>query len=642
MSSQRQIDSITVDIHRLESLENESGLIRKGDRYIVLAGQNLRARERKMPIEHRDLQKKLKTLRYERTATPKQTRKALDDLAAHATYFLPSVKKKRRKKKKVDRPVQIDLVLGSAELWAFPFEACYCNGDWTLANPARDIILTRRIRQGFAAEKRPWPVRPRVLFVHAPAVDDLPKALIAQHVDALEEALRPWSKKGEPQREGLLECELVLDPTDLKRLIREARETDPKKPFTHVHVLAHGRKIEDPEDGSVVWGLRLGDENREASNPEDLAKALEPGDGLPVVVTLAACDSANQADPQIPERSFAQELHKRGIPIVIASQLPITQPGSVTLTRVFYNALLQGEDARWALHVARQALHEYHRGGHDWVSLVGYVQLPEGYSGHLMEVGVQHEMELLKAARGKLDQALDGPGDPNFDQIEKLVRPRIRSLEQRLMLIPKEKKDLRAECQGILASAHKRLAELLFRRSEKAAEPDVQNTFDTSSKDYLRAALGHYRAAFRAHIQNHWLGAQLLSLEAVLDGAFQDPRNWQTTFYAAELALADNEDEFWAYGTLAELWLLAPFLEDTGDHSLCRGGPLNRDIALSQGKAAIDQLVERAQDPFAIPSTRDQIARYTNWWLKGHGFFGEADDLAADAQELLQHLLSIT
>ena len=628
MSSPQQIDSITVDIHRLGGTE---GLITPGTQYIVLAGQNAPPRQCQMPLAHRDFLRDLNSLRYPDLVEMEQAKAALENLAQHASDFLQSIQDQE-----IKRPLQIDLVLSAAELWAFPFEACYSNGAWTLGDPSREIILTRRIRRGFAAEKRSWPVRPRVLFVHAPDTKDLPDRLIQQHVDALEEALKPWSQKGNPRDEGLLKVEMVLDETDLKAPIRAAREGD-QSPFTHIHVLAHGKEIIDPLDGSVRWGLRLGYEGNDASDPEDLARALKPDNGLPVVVTLAACDSGNPGRPSVPERSFAQELHNQGIPIVIASQLPITHPGSVRLTSVFYEALLQGDDARWALHEARRALHASRIGGHDWVSVVGYVQLPEGYSDHLMDVGVQREMELLKAARGRLDRALDGPGEPDFDEIETLVRTRIESLKQRLEAIDLEKKNLRAECQGILASANKRLAELLFRRAQKTAAKDTPETYESSSKK-LRAALDNYRAAFRAHIQNHWLGAQLLSLEAVLDGAFQDSKTWHTTFHAAELALADNEDEYWAYGTLAELWLLAPFLEATEVEPPGQ----DRKETVSHAKAAVNQLVERAQDPFAIPSTRDQIARYTNWWLNEHGFFGEADDLAADAEELLQHLLSIT
>ena len=114
----------------------------------------------------------------------------------------------------------------------------------------------------------------------------------------------------------------------------------------------------------------------------------------------------------------------------------------------------------------------------------------------------------------------------------------------------------------------------------------------------------------------------------MLHGEFEDPRKWQTTCLTAELDLAYNEAAFWPYGTLAELCLVATMID--------------REQALDQAKDAIDHLVERATDPFAIPSTRDQLLRYTNWWLNEHGFFGNRTDFASEAQELLDHLESIT
>jgi hypothetical protein len=91
---------------------------------------------------------------------------------------------------------QIDLVTNAAELWAFPFEACYsANASW-LASADRGVVLTRRIRGGFSDDTLPWPDQPRVLFAHAPADRDLQKSLIDEHEKALRAALEPWSRGG--------------------------------------------------------------------------------------------------------------------------------------------------------------------------------------------------------------------------------------------------------------------------------------------------------------------------------------------------------------------------------------------------------------------------------------------------------------
>ena len=613
MDAPSQIDSVTIEIHRLGG---ESGLIRQGERYIVLTGGNAPACEQTMGLGHEDFLGKLNCLRYLRIVTGEQAAEALASLGRHAAGFLPSLPPP-------ERVTQIDLVMGAAELWAFPFEACCIDGVRVFADPASHLILTRRIRQGFAGHKRAWPVRPRVLFAYAPEAADLPGALIQSHRDALQEALVPWSATGDPERDGLLQAELVLGEGDLKRVIDAAHAA--QKPFTHIHVLAHGKPIVDPLTKAQRWGLRLGDQRRSATEPDRLAEVLGPRDGVPIVVTVASCDSGNQAETTIPKRSFAQELHKAGVPVVLASQLPLTQAGSVVMTRTCYRLLLVGDDARWALHQARQALAASDEAGHDWMSLVGYVQLPEGYADQLLEVGLVREMALLRALRRRFDaMSVEDAETLDLKQMQRELQERIGAVERRLKDIPRHRADLRDECQGILASAHKRLAELLFWRAARAVDAAEQARDEAASRMSLEASLASYRAAFHTNIHHHWCGAQQLALEAALHGAFADGRDWDTVLRAAELHIANSAKEYWAYGTLAELWLLAPLA----------GRP--RD--LERAKKALDRL-KTAPDPEAVPATRDQLDRYVSWWTTGNGFFGGRADLAADARDLLDHLI---
>jgi hypothetical protein len=619
MSAPLQIDSITVEIHRLGG---SPGLIREGEQYIVLAGGNAPASARTMCLEHQDFLGQLNCLRYLPVVTEEQVTDALDSLGKLAAGLLPELPCARP-----DRPIQIDLVMGAAELWAFPFETCRINGVRVFADPSSNLILTRRIRQGFASHKRPWPVKPRVLFAHAPPAPDLPDSLIQSHIEALSNALVPWSSTGDPRREKLLEVEPILRERDLRTAIERGYES--KQPFTHIHVLAHGKKIVDPNPRkpSQRWGLRLGPPQRDATDPEKLADVLSPRDGLPIVVTVASCDSANQAETTIPERSFAQELHKAGIPIVLASQFPLTQAGSVVVTRACYQLLLGGEDARWALHKARLELVGRADTGHDWASLVAYVQLPEGYTDQLMEVCLQRQMALLRAARKRLE-GMSQHEEPaaHLYKIENDLQDHIAALEKRFKEIPAHRTDLRNECRGILASAHKRRAELSFWRAERAVDGTERDLHLKASKTSLEASLENYRATFRSNINHHWSGAQQLALEAALRGAFEDKRDWDTTFRAAELHIANSDKEFWAYGTLAELWLLAPLV----------GKPRN----LERAKKALDGLKTRAgADPDAVGATCDQLSRYTSWWTKVNGYFGDGPDLATDAQALLSYLI---
>jgi hypothetical protein len=159
MSTPSQIDSITILIHRFGG---ESGLMRNGERYIVVAGNNAPASERTMHLEHGDFLTKLHCLRYPQGVTDKQVTDVLNELGDHAADFLASLSSAQP-----DRPIQIDLVMWAAELWAFPFEACRINGIRVFADRSSNFIVTRRIPQGLASHKRPWPVEPCVLFAHA-------------------------------------------------------------------------------------------------------------------------------------------------------------------------------------------------------------------------------------------------------------------------------------------------------------------------------------------------------------------------------------------------------------------------------------------------------------------------------------------
>ena len=62
----------------------------------------------------------------------------------------------------------------------------------------------------------------------------------------------------------------------------------------------------------TAMGLRLGFPEEAGVPPEDIAKVLALDAGVPLVVTLAACDSANQTELTFTNYSLAQELHRLG------------------------------------------------------------------------------------------------------------------------------------------------------------------------------------------------------------------------------------------------------------------------------------------------------------------------------------------
>ena len=554
-------------------------------------------------------------LRYPMGVTQEAVKDARAELGRYAIAFLPSSPSCG------EQLVQIDLVTNAAELWAFPFEACYSENAAWLASADKGVVLTRRIRGGFSDDTLPWPDQPRVLFAHAPVANDLQKSLIDGHEEALRAALEPWSRGGVADQ-NLLRVEEVAS---LNALAKARFEFKP----SYVHLLAHGAQTQAGGGRPKPhWGLRLGFPEEAGVPPEDIAKVLALDAGVPLVVTLAACDSANQTELTFTNYSLAQELHRLGVPVVVASQLPLTMAGSVVMARVFYRYLLEGDDVRRALHAARLALRDDANAGHDWLSLVGYVRLPpEGYARHLAEFGLRAELGMLDAQQRRADHLSVQGGDVTmFDEVERQLRNRIATLIERREDLDGSSQRLVDESHGLLASANKRLAELLFTRADKLR--DRRDHDFTASREALTRSLACYRAAYCDNIQSHWLGIQMLALEATLQGHFENTNDWQIVRRAAELARDANEKDFWACGTLAEGHLLG----------VIAGAPKQLDAAA----AALDLLRTRARgdksEQFAIDSTRRQLNRYVMWWTNKNGFFPGITDLSNDAKQLVERL----
>jgi hypothetical protein len=148
----------------------------------------------------------------------------------------------------------------------------------------------------------------------------------------------------------------------------------------------------------------------------------------------------------------------------------------------------------------------------------------------------------------------------------------------------------------------------------------------------LQRSLAHYKQAFRKHLSHHWSGVQMLSLEAALTGKIAEPEYWFAAMLATKTALED-EKEYWAAGSLIELFLLAV--------------PAGQQHDAARAKAHALTLVERVARvseadpklPFAIETTIRQLERYSSWWTQANGFFpGVAGDLSPAAAELTEAL----
>lgn len=599
---------LTIQVCRPGTERHKGGSLRPDDRFIVIQGKYADIRDRGLEMSHDDLCGELATLNDRRDDKAPDRGKVMDRLGDTAAQVLGPKNWTLN-----DSPLHIDLVLSSADLWSFPFELLRDEDGPVFARVQRAAILTRRNR-GIEPDSHPWPIVPRVLFAYATPAEDLSEGLIEDHERALETALEPRTKAQS------LHALCMATPGALARAMATAR--DEGRPFTHVHILAHGKELDKPGR----WGLRLGGLDGRAIPPETIADALQPVAGLPAVVSLAACESANQAASWSADPSLAQAIHEKGIAIVLASQFPLGVENSVHLTRAFYRPLLRGDDVRLAIHAARLELQQRDADGPDWSALVTYAHLHESYVDQLDAVAIGHEMAILKELRNRIEWGRGSNHNAaEYRDVEALLVERTESIEGLLERRPGLTREQRTEFLGVLASAYKRLGEIRQRLAfdhEDAAKA-------TAATESFGIAKVRYGDAFDADRARHWPVTQRLALQAVTEGCI-DEADWKVANSLANVDLQHENEPEWAYGTLAELALLRLLLDD-GQH------PDAASNALTMLVETVNT-VEDADD-YAIQATRDQLARYVDVWTKGQGFFQTREvDLSQPAQELIEIL----
>ena len=629
--------------------EDASVLTKGLDYFVVIPGT--RPRQFEMPLGQQDLSDRLDELRYHPQVGEELRAAALRKLSEAVTEVLHP-----------PAPpgdgdlLQLDVVTGARELWAVPFEAALApDGEPLLARRESKVVLTRRIPQDFAEHQPGWPARPRILFAWAsPEWAGGAKVEASQHEEALLRALQPWVEPlpGMPmvlgKKESVLTTLKNASLADIEKACRQADED--RKPYTHVHLLAHGIRMEDPiYQSRKRFGIALESDEKKPTEPEALARALRParepgapGWDMPVVVTLAICDGGNATNSIIEAGGVAQELHAAGVPVVVASQLPLTFEGAKVMVGEFYGGWMAGKDVRAALHDARVALYDSRAAAaHDWVSLVAYVRLPEGYGDYLLDVRLTSQMAALETASKHASYLIDNDiTDPaQYDQVADRLRERAAFLEALLAehdaAAHRTRIEVVQENAGQLGSAYKRLAELLSWRAE--AEPANRDHWLAESRAALEKARDVYRNGFRRNPSHHWTGVQYLATGAVLSGRLASPAEWYACYVAATAQRDDPKcpepDRIWALGSIAELVLLAPLAD----------GKVAADedavAVLADLRARTENAPGLFRPPNPIEATRRQLLRYVTWWTKANGFFAERDaDLAVEAGRLAERL----
>lgn len=604
-----------------------------------------------VPFEHATLLRKLRSLRYEGPGgSPAQEVSAdAEDVRRAIVDMLNSIRGLQSELTATShgsaRLIVLELVISAAELSLLPFELVFRPGMPTRELTATEVVVLRRTRRVPATTMR-WPIRPHLLFGYASAGGNIP---FERHLLALRECLDPllvhtaFDTEEEAVRE-LRKYVTVVDEVTLPRLQREfekaARED---REITHVHLLSHGicqdgkfglvlRHPADPDRTDFVTGDRLA---------SALTATTSDGDRiLPACVTLAACDAGNAGDVTYVGSAVAHELHEGGIPLVIASQLPLSFRGSAAMVRELYEHLLGADDPQIALAEMRSAVRTWSsagRGQLDWASLVAYGALPENLDSHVARGRVEVAKRSIESAIGLLDPLVGRPGHTRkvLDAKEREAAAHHAETAFRAAVRKLEGSAAPLELAWYLGAAVKRWADTwrgwddaLHEKNTASASPGGTAREAIFSRDWrvlMRRAAEHYLEAFAlggapsALVQS--LACRLFAGELPAgpaadatrpDAPMSPERQWDAALGLIKLrALHRAESDADTSRALMELWLMVPLIfAAPGDRE--RADKNVREARDSAPEKLIDaQIAAHEPSAFELYSLRRQALRFT-------------------------------
>ncbi len=536
--------------------------------------------------------------------------------------------------------LHLRLLTKSRELAQLPFELALTPKGFQgehlkrfLINPQRLTTLTREVKQ-VGSSRYVWPHIPRILFAWAEPMDTVPHEdhlnmlinIVKYFANPIKGSAKPVPDIGKfitPLKEASLKS--INDA--VKSAVREGN------PYTHIHLLAHGIKDESAtyEEYKLVLHNNYDPGQAYYADGEDLANAIVETENnktyIPAVVSLMACDSSNIGSISLPAGSLAHHLHASGIPCVFASQFPLTVEGSVRLVYTLYKKLLlEGDDPRKALYYTRKDIEE--SGVHDWASLVAHVRFPEDIDEQLKDNRLKIILHFMKTANQWTEHVLKHKNEIDpvvrktyIEEINDRLDKSIQDLKDLTEAWSKEEKKRFAEQYGQLGSAFKRKAEHLFRM----ADLDIVNSESLikESVEALKSSRECYLIGYKGQ-KNHWTAVQYLSLQTIIHGSLireEDNDIWIVAKVFAEEDMDQSEDavrKVWAWGSLAELYLLKPFKNPDFNKGkrLAMKEALNYITLVANAKSSFPTAGPKLQDEiaFARESTHRQFERYIVWW----------------------------
>jgi hypothetical protein len=456
---------------------------------------------------------------------------------------------------------------------------------------------------------------------------------------------------GATRNERLAQHLTALTEASLEAIEDACSQSD----YTHVHILAHGGEYKEGYD--TRFGLLLHNSEHpmgpaERVSGERLATALRTSRkdasgqlARPAVVTLASCYSGGIASVTGAGASIAHALHADGIPMVIASQFPLSFGGSVRMVEMLYEGLVSGEDPRRLLIDLRRSLHTQFPETHDWASITAYSSLPPNFDRQLADVQIQRAQLSIEVALDLADEVVARAerGDRRSRQVMAsaagttavaastpemaAAMQRVRESRARLARLRDRLPSQRVRIVTLLASSDKREAALWYEMLKLASSTVPPDELDKRVWPPLERARELYDEAFGLDAAALWALVQYISLTVVmrhggrptLDADVADGKIGKLWALAEvqslrERSSVDYKRRTWALGNLIELYLLAPVIEEvkkTHEHP----GPMpNWEALATQYTKELANMAPPGG--FEIFSTRRQIVRYLDLYVE--------------------------
>jgi hypothetical protein len=246
-------------------------------------------------------------------------------------------------------PVRLRLTFPENALWhQLPWELMI-GPDGPLAASGNPVSITRLLVSEHTSQKLSIEIPIRVLFAVGRELDDQLRSG-AEYLSVLRQ-LQCTFDEGQDAIGVALHTRLLMEATseDIQNAVAEFKPTV-------VHLIAHGQVIGKE---SVVLLTRyegLGRRNPKADpvSGDRLAKVLQASnpDVRPDAVVLNACNTARIGDVS---ESFAAELVRQGIPLVVGMAGEVADSACRLFTRQFYSALVEQEPADIAASKGRRA-----------------------------------------------------------------------------------------------------------------------------------------------------------------------------------------------------------------------------------------------------------------------------------------------